>query len=103
MPLCPENTICDVWTPLVNTVQKIKRYCWSTLFVTILCPLAPVRIFRRRRYSPTGACLALSQSLDEDERNHHYLLSTQPRHRTARLAFARRFRWWPVVPCESRA
>ena len=43
----------------------------------------------------------LSQTLDEDERNYHLLLSTQPKHRTALLAFGTQSRQFLVVPCES--
>src|SRR5262249_11013056 len=45
----------------------------------------------------------LSQTLGGDERNYHFLLSTQPRRRTALLEFGTRFRWFPVVPCEWHA
>jgi hypothetical protein len=45
----------------------------------------------------------LSQTLDEDERDYHFLLSTQPRHKTALPAFAVCPQQLPAVPCESHA
>ena len=45
----------------------------------------------------------LSLTLDRNEQSHHFLLSTQPRHRTALLEFGMRFRWLPVVLCEWHA
>jgi Helix-turn-helix of DDE superfamily endonuclease len=45
----------------------------------------------------------LSQTLDEDEQNYHFLLSTQPRHKTAPLAIGTRSLWSRAAPCEWRA
>jgi 2-keto-4-pentenoate hydratase/2-oxohepta-3-ene-1,7-dioic acid hydratase in catechol pathway len=45
----------------------------------------------------------LSQTLDEDERDYHLLLPTQPRHRTALPAFGTRSLPSPAALCESRA
>jgi hypothetical protein len=47
--------------------------------------------------------LALSQTLDEDEQNYHFLLPMRPRHKTAPPVFGARSLGFPVAPCESRA
>jgi excisionase family DNA binding protein len=45
----------------------------------------------------------LSQTLDEDERDYHFLLSMQPRHKTAPPAFGMRCLRLPGAPCEWHA
>jgi hypothetical protein len=45
----------------------------------------------------------LSQTLDEDERIYHFLLSTQPKHKTAPLVFGTRSLESPPALCEWHA
>ena len=45
----------------------------------------------------------LSQTLAEDERDYHFLLPTQPKHRTVLLAFETQFRRFLIDPYEWHA
>jgi hypothetical protein len=47
--------------------------------------------------------MVLSQTLDEDERIYHFMLSTQPKHKTALLVFGTRSLESPAALCEWHA
>ena len=80
-----------------------RTQAWPGSKVFLRRPAAHIGPNLTQQHQSRVLVKVLSQVLDEGEKNYHYLLSMQPRHRTALRALGPEFRRFPIVPYESRA
>jgi hypothetical protein len=91
------------WLPPTPELFQPTDFTLTQAGNELHCPGGATTSTRQRAKRGHGWKLVLSQTLDEDERNYHFWLPTQLRHKTAPLAIGTRSLWSPAAPCEWRA